>query len=153
MAGRAKRRSVFAMLDDLGEDEIFSILSEISQVEFCRRVGISRTMLWSWIKQDPERRRQLQDSKQARAHRLEDEALSIADGVEPMKLAVAKARLQVGVRKFLAAALERGGPTAVPSVQQMHLEALKAVAAEEKAARPGTAGLEGVSDRNTRNNP
>jgi hypothetical protein len=111
------------MLDQLGEHQIFAILSEISQVEFSRRIGISRTMLWSWIKKDPE----------ARADKLADETLAIADGAQPMKPAVAQARLQIDVRKFLVAALERGGPTAVPTVQQMHLEALKAVAAEDAA--------------------
>jgi hypothetical protein len=121
------------MLDQLGEHQIFAILSEISQVEFSRRIGISRTMLWSWIKKDPERRRQLEDAKQARADKLADETLAIADGAQPMKPAVAQARLQIDVRKFLVAALERGGPTAVPTVQQMHLEALKAVAAEDAA--------------------
>jgi hypothetical protein len=128
------------MLDQLGEHQIFAILSEISQVEFSRQVGISRTMLWSWIKQDPERQRQLEDAKQARTEKLADEALAIADGAGPVKPAVAKARLQVGVRKFLVAALEQGGPKAVPTVQQMHLEALKAVAAEEKAAGRGPQG-------------
>lgn len=62
------------MLDQIGEFQIFEILSEIPQTEFCKRVGISRTMLWSWVQQDPARRQKLQDAKQARADRLADEA-------------------------------------------------------------------------------
>jgi hypothetical protein len=131
------------MLDQIGEFQIFEILSEIPQTQFCRQVGIGRTMFWNWLQQDPARREKLQDAKRARADKLADEALAIADGVGPMKPAVAKARLQVGIRKFLVAALEQGGPTAVPTVQQMHLEALKAVAAEERAQHRAQSPTEG----------
>ena len=144
MAGNPKRRKAFASLDELGIAMVMALVAAGWTVkQLCEAEGISEYLFYQWIGKRGHKPK-LAEARRLRAERLADEALEIADGVEPRRGAVAKAKLQIDHRRWLAARLSpeqfgpprgEGGSNIRLTIGELHLSALKKVNAEQKALR------------------
>lgn len=88
----------------------------------------------------------LQVARQAGAMILAEEAKSIADDVEAKRDEIAKARLQVDTRQWLAGKFDRAqfgdqkGVNVNVNIGQLHLDSMRRVNAERRVPLPGLVG-------------
>lgn len=128
MAGSPLKRRVIAALTARAEqrssdDETLTLLdyavdwvsagrtiSDLAQ-DIAKEIGtpVSRPLLSGILNATPDASARLEAARRQGAHAIMDDAVKIADDAEPTPGAVAKARLQVGTREWLA---ERFAPDA-----------------------------------------
>lgn len=134
MAGQPMRRALEKKIDELGGIEFVSahIAQGMTIGRLAEFIECSRPMLSFWINQTEERKEAVLRAKKFKAEKLAEEALEIADQAdEASNGGVNKARLQVDVRKWMAAKLDpdeygdKQGPQVNISIGDLHLQALK----------------------------
>lgn len=123
------------------EEQIFLqfIEGKTSVKRLCRDIGVSIRALYDWLQEDPERWVQWQKAKELRAEVMAEDTLDLADDVDESKEAIAKAETQIKVRQWLAACNfpARYGKNAKVevSINQLHLEAVRDINAEDTQRR------------------
>ena len=134
MAGQPMRRALERKIEELGGIEF--VCAHIAQGMTIGRLAefieCSRPMLSFWINQTEERKEAVLRAKRLKAEFLAEQALDIADQADELSNGgVNKARLQVDVRKWMAAKLdpegfgEKQNPQVNISIGDLHLQALK----------------------------
>ena len=90
--------------DELAEKICELIASGMSLRTVCSQDGIpSAVTVCKWLSENEEFSKQYARAREEQAVSFADEIISIADSVEPDSAAVAKAKLQIDSRKWLAA--------------------------------------------------
>ena len=134
MAGKPFQR---ALLKRIGETGGWSkIFDRIAAGEVIKSIAkdydCSRSFLAHLLNDDPERRCLLALARKESASAFAEEAMQIADDVEPTRDEIRKAQLRIDHRVFLAKSYDKqqfgDGPTVQVevSVQNLHLNALRA---------------------------
>jgi hypothetical protein len=132
-ANPIKRRLLAAIQQDGGWDKVFErIASGETQTAIGKAFGVSQGFFNRIMRLDPERRRRATEAKQQAAQVYADEAKQIIDDVPVDRDAIAKAREQVGVRRWLAGVYDReqfgeAGPDVNVTLNyaELHLDALR----------------------------
>ena len=100
MAGRPKFRRDIALLEELPEDLIFSMVEAGKPMSvICIELGIGRKALETWI-EDQDRPDMIARARAKAADELACETLAIADSADPEHAAHARVRIQT--RQWLA---------------------------------------------------
>lgn len=150
MAGQPKARKHRAILDKLGEEEVFAQLMVLPVRKFAESLGMSPPRLYEWLREEDGRQDRYTSMKKLKAHMLAEESVEILDECDPTDNAVvglAKARSEV--RRWYAGKLNRdeyGSDSAVNvqvnthnDMRGAHLTALRTsghmLNAEERAAK------------------
>jgi hypothetical protein len=135
MAGRQLENRMWAEIDKMGGlDGIVQRIGDGgSLAKMAEELGVSRTFL-SWkVNQIPGMKERMKQARRLKADAFADQAMAIADEVSDTNpVAVAKARGQIEVRKWLAAVndpetygVQKPGVTI--SIGNLHLDALRQV--------------------------
>lgn len=144
MAGQPIYHAYLQSLRDGGpdlEERIFTRFIEGKESIGALAVHFSVNLraLYKWLHEDPERWARWQKAKEFRAEAMAEGTLDIAEDAPETAEGVRKAELRVKVRQWLAACNfpERYGKQAKVeiSVNQLHLEALREINAEDTKRR------------------
>lgn len=134
MAGSALKKTVRKAIEEAGGWEK-AVVERVANGESMQSIatdfGCSRVLLSRLVDADPEVRKAVAAARLLRAEKWADETLEIADSVLPDKDEVARAKVRIETRKWLAAVddPERYGRTAQTqvnlSIGELHLNALR----------------------------
>lgn len=132
MAGRPKRKTDLVTLDQVGESRVEELLESAMPIaQVCRELGVGKRVLYEWLEAEPRRAGLLSRARARAAHVLAEEALVISDEVDSDATEIARARLRVDTRKWLAGkwnAAQYGDQKGVQvnvNVGDMHLTAVR----------------------------
>lgn len=134
MAGFPMRRALEKKIEELGGIEFVSahIAQGMTIGRLAEFIECSRPMLSFWINQTDERKEAVLRAKKLKAEFLAEQAVDIADQADELSNGgVNKARLQVDVRKWMAAKLDPEGfgeqkqASVNINIGDLHLDALK----------------------------
>lgn len=148
MASNPIEAQMWANIDKMGGvDRIIERVAEGDSLKIiAEQLGISRSFL-SWkVNAIPGVKERLVQARKSRADKWAEEAIEIADGVDPDPNQINKARLRIDSRKWLAGVddPDRFGTKQAQvniSIGGLHLDALRKVQAD--LARPVGATIEG----------
>jgi terminase small subunit-like protein len=146
MAGTPIQNNLLADIEAVGGwDTVFErIASGETQTAIAKSFGVSQGFFSRVIHLDLARAQAFRDAKRQAATHYAEQAMALADGVEPDRDQVAKVREQVSVRKWLAASWDRPQyGEAQPDINvnvlnlgQLHLEALRHRSVDESPQLP-----------------
>ena len=144
MAGRPKLRALISAIaktaleaNETPEDYFFGrLINGETLNDIADTFQVSRTLLYEWIHQTPERHAKLPEARKLAAHSFAEDALQRVDHANPDTASLA--REQARVRQWLAASYDRDtyapnashGTTVNINLGQAHLEALRSLARE-----------------------
>lgn len=148
MASNPIEAQMWAAIDRMGGvDRIIERVAEGDSLKIiAEQLGISRSFL-SWkVNAIPGVKERLVQARKSRADKWAEEAIEIADGVDPDPNQINKARLRIDSRKWLAGVddPDRFGTKQAQvniSIGGLHLDALRKVQAE--LAKPAGETIEG----------
>ena len=142
MAGKPIERAMVAKIEkDGGIDWILAKIADGWTIKAIAEqdLGESRSLLSIWLNKG-ENKERLAQARSLFAARMAEEALQIADGVEPLNEQIGKAKLQIDTRKWLASKYDPsnfGEQKATAqvniSIGDLHLRALKDLNKEPQA--------------------
>lgn len=140
MAGQPRFRQLGRDIDSAGGEEWFfdELAGGTSMLALANLLECHTGLLYRWVHATEERELLFLEVRAISAHPLVDEAQQIADAADPETLGgVGKAKLQAGIRQWIAARRnrkaygeEKAGPAQVLQIGQLFLEAAREKAAE-----------------------
>jgi hypothetical protein len=99
-------KAKFAVLDEVGEDEIFEqIASGVSMREMCRKMNVGHKLWYRWIDMERGRRARYESALMEAAHFYADRAVQTAQMTDPST--VNADRLKVDTDKWIASKLNQ----------------------------------------------
>ena len=135
MAGKPKVREDMARLTEKRDEVMEALAQGLSQHKVRELFAVSRTAWDRWMGSE-EGGAAYARARTAAAHTLAEEVLDIGETVEADKDEIAKAKLRIDNRKWLAEVwapdlyAKQQAPAVQLNVQQLHLEAVRAASRE-----------------------
>jgi hypothetical protein len=136
MAGKPKRKTDIATLEQVGDDKVLdAIASGMSLRDLCAAYSVSMGSLHKWLTA-PERADRYARAREGRAAGHAARIELLADQVEAGDVAPDVARVSIDARKWIAARMdarnwaEQKGPLVNISLAGMHGESLRKVSAQ-----------------------
>lgn len=128
MAGKPKRRQAEEYTDDLlhyeektdaafnrifdliatgydaksGVGKYISVNQKTNFAMICQELGLSYRLMWNYLEKTPEVKQQFEDAKKARADRLVEEILDIADEPSETMVEAVDKKTRIDARKYVA---------------------------------------------------
>ena len=132
MAGQPIKRQMLADIEKSGgfQNILDRVCSGESMTAIAKSFGVSRKLLVSTLYKDPKQKELLQGARKERGEAFAEQALEIIDNVEESPNAIAKAREQANLRKWLAGCdnpemFGQKQATVQINVGDLHIDALR----------------------------